>query len=289
MNHSNPVPVRFAPSMVAVAESFSPSAAKPAAVVERWLALGLPIRVEAPPPVDAATLALAHDPVYVAGVLACRRPNGFGNRSADVARSLPFTTGAMLAAARDALASGEVACAPCSGFHHARWDAPAGFCTFNGLVVTALRLLREGAARRVGILDCDYHYGDGTDAILALLPEADSIVHFTAGEEHHSPGQARALLAALPGHVQRMAAAGCDVILYQAGADPHVDDPLGGLLTTEELMERDRVVFHTARGVGLPVAWNLAGGYQRDARGGIEPVLEIHTNTLRACVEAWSR
>ena len=77
---------------------------------------------------------------------------------------------------------------------------------------------------------------------------------------------------------------GCDVLIYQAGADPHIDDPLGGWLTTEQLLERDTIVFKTARLMGLPVAWNLAGGYQRDKDGGISKVLEIHNNTMRACL-----
>ncbi|MCC6217470.1 MAG: histone deacetylase [Polyangiaceae bacterium] len=288
MKHPTLLPVWFTPAMVADSASYSPSAAKPRPVVERWLALGLPIHLETPEPVDEATLGLAHDPDYVADVLAGRRANGFNNRSIEVARSLPFTTGAMLAAARSALQSRRAACAPCSGFHHARWDSPSGYCTFNGLAVTALALLRDGAARRVGILDCDYHYGDGTDAILERVPQAASIVHFTAGERYHSASQARALLAALPRELRRMADAGCDVVLYQAGADPHVDDPLGGLLTTAQLAERDRLVFVEARRLGLPVAWNLAGGYQRDADGSIEPVLQIHENTMRACIEAWA-
>lgn len=51
-----------------------------------------------------------------------------------------------------------------------------------------------------------------------------------------------------------------DVVLYQAGADPHVDDPQGGYLTTEQLAERDFMVFCECRQRGLPIAWNLAGG-----------------------------
>jgi hypothetical protein len=35
--------------------------------------------------------------------------------------------------------------------------------------------------------------------------------------------------------------ADCDVLLYQAGADPHINDPLGGWLTTAQLRERDRI------------------------------------------------
>jgi acetoin utilization deacetylase AcuC-like enzyme len=79
----------------------------------------------------------------------------------------------------------------------------------------------------------------------------------------------------------------CDLILYQAGADPHVDDPLGGWLTTEQLRERDRRVFAAAVEWHVPVAWNLAGGYQRTEDGGIGPVLEIHRNTMRECAAAY--
>jgi hypothetical protein len=50
-------------------------------------------------------------------------------------------------------------------------------------------------------------------------------------------------------------------------------------MTTAQLRERDALVFETARARGLPLVWNLAGGYQRDAQGGIAPVLEIHRNT----------
>jgi len=76
----------------------------------------------------------------------------------------------------------------------------------------------------------------------------------------------------------------CEVILYQAGADPHINDPLGGWLTTEQLAERDRLVFETAKAMNLPIAWNLAGGYQKDIR----KVLDIHDNTMRACWAVYS-
>lgn len=80
----------------------------------------------------------------------------------------------------------------------------------------------------------------------------------------------------------------CDVILYQAGADPHVDDPLGGFLSTAQLRERDRLVFVTANSLGIPIAWNLAGGYQVDSGGGIQSVLDIHNNTMRECVSVYA-
>jgi acetoin utilization deacetylase AcuC-like enzyme len=279
-----PIPVLFAPEMVAEAKA-SPSAGKPPLVVERWRARGLPIEVRRPEPVSEADLCRAHDPEFVRGVLELRIRNGFWTTDARVASSLLWTNGAMLSAARAALDSGTVACAPCSGFHHARRAAAAGFCTFNGLVVAALALRAEGRVSRVGILDADMHWGDGTDELLDALGARGWIQHVTFGKDHGQPAQAPGFLAALPDVVRSFA--GCDVVLYQAGADPHVDDPLGGWLTTEELARRDALVFRTARAAGLPVAWNLAGGYQRDAQGGIEPVLLIHENTMRACAAAW--
>lgn len=274
--------VCYTPRMVADSQSFSPSAAKPAAVVASWRTLGVPLRFVEPAPLTEAELCLAHDPRFVREVLACQRDNGFGNRSAEVARSLPYTSGAMLAAAREAIANGAVAVAPCSGFHHARYAAAAGYCTFNGLVVAAQVLAREGSARRVGILDFDQHYGDGTDQIVRRL-RLRHVVHYSAGRHYRSPRQAEGFLEAIPGILAEFE--GCDVILYQAGADPHLEDPLGGWLTTAQLARRDRIVFQTARAMGVPVAWNLAGGYQTPLR----KVLDIHDNTLRACWEALGR
>jgi acetoin utilization deacetylase AcuC-like enzyme len=266
--------------MVADAGSYSPSAAKPAQVVASWRRHGLALDLQEPLPVTEAQLGLAHDPAFVRSILDCRADNGFGNRSAAVAASLPYTSGAMLSAARHAIAHRTIAAAPCSGFHHARYDRPAGFCTFNGLMVAACALRSEGLAARVGILDCDMHYGDGTDEIIERLG-ATWIRHFTAGRRFGRPEQASRFLEELPAIAR--AFADCEIVLYQAGADPHVDDPLGGWLTTEELRRRDAIVFDTLAELEVPIAWNLAGGYQREADGSIPKVLEIHDNTAIEC------
>ncbi len=270
------IPVYYSPLMAADNDSFSPSAAKPRAAVESWLKLGIPIDVIAPEPVTVEDLARAHLPAFVDAVLSCRIENGFHNRSAAVAKSLPYTSGAMLAAAREALRNGRVAAAPCSGFHHARYAHAGGFCTFNGLMVTAMALHASGEATRVGILDFDQHYGDGTDNIINRLC-IDWINHYSAGEHYGFATEATRFLSSIPGLVATMK--DCDVILYQAGADPHIDDPLGGWLTTEQLYERDLLVFQAAAALGIPLAWNLAGGYQTPLRR----VLRIHDATMRAC------
>ena len=268
--------VFYTPLMVADSGGFSPSAAKPKAVMESWRKLDIPLTVIAPEPVSVEDIARAHLPAFVDAVLSCQVENGFGNSSEAVAKSLPYTSGAMLAAAREALRNGKVAVAPCAGFHHACYAYPRGFCTFNGLMVTALALHASGEVKRVGILDFDQHYGDGTDNIIEHL-KIKWIKHYSAGKYYGFTGEAKRFLMSIPGLVKRMQS--CDVILYQAGADPHIDDPLGGWLTTEQLYERDLIVFETAAELGISIAWNLAGGYQTPLR----KVLQIHDGTMRAC------
>jgi acetoin utilization deacetylase AcuC-like enzyme len=261
-------------------QELSPSAHKPSHVVESWLAIAPKLTLIEPSPVTIEQLCLAHDRDFVTGILAGRLYNGFGTTSKEVAASLPYTSGAMLAAARAAIAQRTATIAPCSGFHHASFDEAAGFCTFNGLMVTARVLLAEGLAHRVGIFDADMHYGDGTDDILNQTGET-RVEHCTVGEHYTNPGQAETFLNRLPMMLRRFE--GCDVLLYQAGADPHIDDPLGGWLTTEQLALRDRMVFEHCASRQLPVAWNLAGGYQTPLRR----VLDIHDGTLRMCLAAY--
>jgi acetoin utilization deacetylase AcuC-like enzyme len=275
------IPVFYSEQMLAEANSFSPSAGKPRHVLSAWRQAEFPVIVNAFEPAPVADLCLAHDPAYVRGILGGDLPNGFGNTSPDVARSLPYTTGAMMAAARAALETG-CACAPVSGFHHAQYDSAGGYCTFNGLVVTAEVLLRAGTIERVLILDCDMHYGDGTDAILERLGRAGAITNATFGRWFHQPSHASAYLERLHETVARFNE--FDLVLYQAGADVHIDDPLGGVLSTEQMIERDRIVFEAAAASDTPIAWNLAGGYQEP----LVNVIDLHVNTMRECARAFA-
>jgi len=271
------IPVFYTPKMVAAIESFSPSSSKPKYVMQSWLRLGVPISVMEPLPITTAQLYLAHDRQYVDDLLNCHIPNGFGNHSPEVAASLPWTSGAMLTAARQAISSGLVAVAPCSGFHHACHDHGGGYCSVNGLMVTCCVLLREGKAAHIGILDLDHHYGDGTDDIIKVLGLEQSVLHFSAGANWYKPNQAELFLQILPSIVEEFAR--CDILIAQLAADPHVDDELGGWMTTQQLMQRDSIVFETARRIALPVAWCLGGGYQTPLR----KVLSLHDNTMVTC------
>lgn len=283
MNHIN---VFYTPKMVADSRSASPSAAKPEKVVESWMSK-FNIRVYEPIAVTVEDYALAHHRPFVEDILDCVEENGFGNKSREVANSLPYTTGAMLSAARHAIFNRSVAAAPCSGFHHAGFYRAGGYCTFNGLMVTAQVLLKNDGCKKIGILDFDMHYGNGTDDIIQKLQLKDSIVHYTAGARFEYPQQADDFFKKLPEIIQMFS--DCDVVLYQAGADPHINDPHGGWLTTEQLKLRDGIVFQGMKDMNVPVAWNLAGGYQVEPDGSIPKVLEIHDNTMSECERIYGK
>jgi acetoin utilization deacetylase AcuC-like enzyme len=264
----------------------SPSDRKPKVVSEALLRARWPIELVAPAPTAVHDVCKVHETSFVDDVLHLRRPNGFGSYSESVARSVLYTCGACYDSARAALAEG-ISSSLTSGFHHAGPRSGRGFCTFNGLMVTAVRLLDEGLVRRLAIIDCDYHYGDGTQAIIDAQNLSNRVLHVSFGRTFRRPEQAAAYLDAVSALRDELHAFAPEVILYQAGADPHIDDPLGGLLTTEQMRERDRTLFTIARELSIPVTWNLAGGYQIEVDGSIPRVVELHLNTFEEALRVW--
>lgn len=268
---------------VASNQSFSPSAGKPKLVVEEWAKKGYDFGLGSVTPVTREELQLAHHDSYVSGILDLKRPNGFDNKLPEVAAALPWTTGSLYSAASWAYMFKVNTCSPTSGFHHAHWSRAEGFCTFNGLIVTAILLKQCNPDLKIGILDIDHHYGNGTNNIINQL-KLDFIHHYTFGKdtsnyEWKGGEKAAAWLEKLPSIIDDFS--GCGIVIYQAGADPHVNDPFGGALTDAQLRERDRIVFTKFKEMGIPVVWNLAGGYQNP----IQKVLDIHNATMEECLK----
>ena len=274
------ITVFYMPEQVAKTDSFSKSPRKPKIVVDAWQRI-FPANVEVAEfePVTSKQLKLVHSERYVDGVLSGKIPNGFGNYDKAVSDSLLYTSGSMLAAARHALKAG-VAVAPVSGFHHACHNGGGGFCTFEGLALTAKVLKDEKLVKRVGICDCDMHWGNGSADIINRLG-FKFIEHFSAGKNYHVPEDASDFFDRLPSILNRFK--GVDVLLYQAGADPWVGDELGGWLTMSELAERDRIVFKFCKENGIPLAWNLAGGYAAE----YQDTITIHVHTMYECIQVY--
>jgi len=283
-NLTNPIPIFYSPEQSVdsgvVVSYTSPSAHKPRIVVERALELfGDKVALKAVTPVSRDDLSMVHDRTYVRDVLDCAHDNGFGNKSPEVAATLRWTSGSFYSAAKYALQHQTMAMSPTSGFHHACYDRGMGFCTFNGLMVAAAKMLDETqTASRIGIIDFDAHYGNGTDDIIQRLEfSKQELVHETFGKYAIKKADYKMWLRMLPEYLESKFQ-GCDILFYQAGADPHVDDPYGGFLTTEEMLERDNIVFAMAKRTGMPIVWNLAGGYQTP----VDKVIQLHMNTFEA-------
>ncbi len=261
-------------------DSFSKSAGKPERFMELMLHHYRPLPIWAFEPSTRDDLCLVHSPAHVDAVFSGETPNGFGNRDPRVAQACLWTVGSLVAATLQAPHSRQPVCSPTSGFHHAGYAFSEGYCTFNGLAVAAAKFIQAYPGATVGILDCDFHYGNGTADILGRNKQlAKQVVHHTAGQYFCPEGQAIEFFHWLGEAIDDLNERGCDVVIYQAGADMHVDDPLGGLLTTDEMRQRDREVMRKVR---APLVWNLAGGYQSGESDHFldDPVLQLHRTTM---------
>lgn len=272
-------------------ESFSQSASKPARFIK--LMQHHDFRSYNPDgpclhpvtPVTKEDLYRAHAKEYIDGLFGLTIPNGFDNYDPRIPESCLWTIGALLGASRWAMQHPHTpTCAPVSGYHHAGYCAGGGFCSINGLMVVCAILIAENPDLRIGIIDADDHEGNGTNDILRHLPWLDKqVLHFTAGQHFHGDNPTEEALEFqewLHHSIDMVNAFKPGLVLYQAGADSHIDDNLqGGYLTTEQMVQRDRMVF---RGINAPLCFNLAGGYQHAKDGTIhtDPVLRIHHNTL---------
>jgi acetoin utilization deacetylase AcuC-like enzyme len=77
-----------------------------------------------------------------------------------------------------------------------------------------------------------------------------------------------------------------DLVLYDAGADPHREDRLGKLaLSNTGLYERDRWVLETCVAAGYPVACVIGGGYGDS----MDDLIYRHSLLHRAAVEVFRR
>jgi acetoin utilization deacetylase AcuC-like enzyme len=255
---------------------------------------GSPLEFIEPHAATDDELLRVHDRAYVGRVLSGTlsaaeiRRIGFPWSPALVARSLR-STGAAVDAAAAALEDG-VAASLAGGTHHAGTDWGEGYCLFNDTAVAARELQARGLVRRVVILDCDVHQGNGTAEIFS---SDESVFTMSIHGERNFPlrkhpgsldvpladGTAddRYLAALEPAVAESFARGRPDLVLLIAGADPFEGDRLGRLAVTKEgLLERDRLVLAAARRAGVPLAIVCGGGYCDE----IENIVDIHAATM---------
>ena len=144
--------------------------------LEAHAAAGAALEFVEPHAATDEELLRVHDRGYVGRVFSGtltrdeQRRIGFPWSEPLVERSLR-STGAAIDAAAAAVDDG-IAASLAGGTHHAGTSWGEGFCVFNDTAVAAREMQARGAVRRVLILDCDVHQGNGTAEIFA----ADSTV-----------------------------------------------------------------------------------------------------------------
>jgi acetoin utilization deacetylase AcuC-like enzyme len=172
--------------------------------------------------------------------------------------------------------------------HHAGHDFFGGYCFLNNAALAA-QTLRDHGARRVAVLDVDYHHGNGTqslfyerDDVLTVSIHGDPRTEYPfylghADECGHGAGEGCNLnlplpmgtgfsrwRAALMRALQRIADFGPDALVVALGVDTFAGDPISGFgLASEDYLQVGRDVASTR----LPVVYTLEGGYAVEAMG----------------------
>jgi len=167
--------------------------------------------------------------------------------------------------------------------HHARENAPTGFCFLNNAAIAARHAIARHGAERVAIVDFDVHHGNGVQEIFwndknVLYCSTHQMPHYpgtgavteTGAHDNivNAPlrkgdGGAEFRQALKERILPRLDAFTPDLVILCAGFDAHIHDPLGGLRFVEEDF-RDvtlRVLEITARRCNGRAVSLLEGGY----------------------------
>ncbi|XP_036936046.1 uncharacterized protein SYNPCC7002_A1628 isoform X2 [Acanthopagrus latus] len=216
--------------------------------------------------------------------------------SKGLVRRCRYETGGTLLAAEVALHRG-LACSTAGGTHHAFPSFGSGFCLLNDLAVAAKYLTSSSPGRKVLIVDLDVHQGDGTAFIFKDEPcvftfsvhcgknfpvrKQQSDLDVSVEDELEDKEYLSTVEAHLPSLLEIFRP---DLVLYDAGVDPHWEDELGRLrLTDQGLYRRDLYVMKTVVSRGVPVAAVIGGGYSRD----IDKLALRHSIVHRAATQVW--
>ncbi|MEG4317834.1 MULTISPECIES: histone deacetylase [unclassified Microcoleus] len=190
-----------------------------------------------------------------------------------------------------------LACNTAGGTHHAFPNFGSGFCIFNDLAIACRVLQKIGLVRKVLIIDLDVHQGDGTAVI---FQDDSSVFTFSMHCEVNFPGtkQKSDLDVPLPVGMEDdeylqtldiflpdlLSNVKPDLVLYDAGVDPHQGDKLGKLaLTDTGLFRREMQVLMACLAGGYPVACVIGGGYSDDTKG----LVYRHSLLHRAASQAY--
>ncbi len=239
-----------------------------------------------------------HDTEYVTRFLdgsldsQAMRRIGFPWSEQLVVRTLA-SVGGTLAATEDAITRG-FGGTLAGGTHHAFRAEGSGYCIFNDIAIAVEWARREKGLKRIAVVDCDVHQGDGTAQIFQLDDDVFTLsLHGRKNfpfrkqqsrldielEDQTGDEEYLKVLELALGEVEEFAP---KIVFYQSGVDALECDVLGRLsLTHDGLKARDRLVAELCRKMRVPLVITMGGGYGNP----IEQTALAHANTFRAVLE----
>lgn len=241
-------------------------------------------------PVTKQDYLLAHTEEYVDCVFT-GKGNCMSNSlpwSKELAESLPYTTGSLLAAKRYAINNPDTLCfSPVSGMHHAMPHRGSGFCTFSGQVVSAIKIYQEYGLSGA-YLDLDGHYGNSIDDTYSFAPLLSKAIPkgFNINPSGRNESYLHNLIAALDMLGKQILDNKCHYVVFAHGADSHIEDELGGQLDTKHWIQAAEIFANWTNDISknlgkrLPVVMCLFGGYRSDH---YNFVLNLHLKSLLTC------
>jgi acetoin utilization deacetylase AcuC-like enzyme len=172
--------------------------------------------------------------------------------------------------------------------HHAAADVYGGYCFFNNAAISAQAFLDQGA-KRVAILDVDFHHGNGAQSIfynrddvltISLHGDPDhAFPHFLGFEEETGEGAGEGYNLNIPyppntpfSLWQQGLERACreidqyapDAVIVALGVDTFEDDPISFFkLTSSDYLTMGQRISQ----LNLPTLFTMEGGYDVDAIG----------------------
>jgi histone deacetylase 11 len=212
-----------------------------------------------------------------------------------ILRPMRYAAGGTILACRLALERG-IAINLGGGYHHASTDGGGGFCVYADVPLAAKILHDEEKIGSLLVVDLDAHQGNGTASIFRNWPWA-RILDLYEEDVFPVPKEPEDYpLAVGPGLtgqkyigmvvdalVEALDGVRPDLVVYNAGSDPFIHDPLAHYrMTKADLAERDLLVVSMVRELAIPLAMVLSGGYSTES-------WRVHTDAIEDILVRFDR
>ncbi len=170
--------------------------------------------------------------------------------------------------------------------HHAEKDKAMGFCIYNNVAVGANYLIEMYKYKKIAIIDFDVHHGNGTQDIFydnekVLYVSTHQYPYYPGSGSHKENGKfnnvlnipleagttSEVYLNAYENVLNKIKQFKPEFLLFSAGFDAHIDDPLAQMrLSTEDFYKiTKRTLEYSKSFCNGKVVSILEGGYDLEA------------------------